>query len=106
MSGHRFGVLAGLALIAAQICCAPPIEAKPSSCPLKYNGGCPMRHQSNNSCSATAPQRSTAVKPKPVATGATLQQTTRQITLLAEVYLFAVAAPAIDRIPTDLILRI
>jgi len=105
MSGRRLGLLAGLALIVAQICCAPPVMAKPSTCPLKYNGGCPMRHQ-NNTCSATAPQRSTAVKPKPVAAGITLQQATRQIALLAKIYVMASVTPAIQQRPLDLVLRI
>jgi hypothetical protein len=105
MSGRRFGLLAGLALIVAQICCAPPVMAKPSTCPLKYSGGCPMRHQ-NNTCSATAPQRSTAVKPKTVAASLTIEEATRQIALIAKIYVMASVAPALPQRPLDLVLRI
>jgi hypothetical protein len=104
MSGRGFGVLAGLALIVAQICCAPPIQAAPSSCPLKFHGGCPMQRQ--NSCSATAPQRSTAVKPKPVASGITVPPSARQLAPIVVVYLLAVATPALERSPVVLVLRI
>jgi hypothetical protein len=61
MSGRTFGVFAGLALVVAQICFAPPVQAAPMHCPLRATG-CPMR----SSCSATAPQRAAAVTPKQV----------------------------------------
>jgi hypothetical protein len=104
MSGRRFGVLAGLALVVAQICCAPPMQAAPSSCPLKFHGGCPMQRQ--NTCSATAPQRSTAVKPKPVAANVALPQATRQIAPIVVAYLLAVATPALETSPFNVVLRI
>jgi hypothetical protein len=104
MSGRRLSLLAGLALIAAQICCAPPVMATPSTCPLKYHGGCPMQRQ--NTCRATQPQHATAVKPKPVATAVTLEQATRQIALLAKIYVMASVTPALTATPLDLVLRI
>lgn len=104
MSGRRFGLFAGLALIVAQICCAPPVVAQPTHCPLKYQGGCPMQRQ--NSCRATAPQHTTAVKPKPVKAAVTLPEATRQIELIAKIYVLASITPAVERSPLDLILRI
>ncbi len=104
MSGHRFGLFAGLALIVAQICCAPPVVAQPSRCPLKYAGGCPLQRQ--NSCRATAPQHATAVKPKPVKTAVTLPEATRQIALIAKIYVLAAITPAVERSPLTLVLRI
>ncbi|HEY2094275.1 MAG TPA: hypothetical protein VGJ81_20595 [Thermoanaerobaculia bacterium] len=105
MTERRLGLLAGVALIAAQICCAPPIQAAPSSsCPLKFHGGCPLQRQ--NSCSATAPQRSTAIRPKPVAANIALPQATRQIAPIVMAYLLAVAPPALERNPLTLVLRI
>ena len=59
-----------------------------------------------NTCRATEPQRATAVKPKPVAIGATLPEATRQIALIAKIYLLAAATPALKATPLDLVLRI
>ena len=103
MSGRRYGLLAGLALIVAQICCAPPVVARPMQCPIKAHGTCPMQRQ--NTCRATAPQHTTAVKPKPVAV-ASFQDTTRQITLIARIYVMAAITPALQQTPLDLVLRI
>ncbi|HEX3582528.1 MAG TPA: hypothetical protein VH087_12250 [Thermoanaerobaculia bacterium] len=103
MSGRRLGLLGGLALIVAQICCAPPVVARPMQCPIKAHGTCPMERQ--NTCRATAPQHSTAVKPKPVA-AITVQGATRQIALLARIYVLAVVTPALQHVPLDLVLRI
>lgn len=104
MSGRRFGLLAGLALVVAQICCAPPVVARPVHCPMKAHGTCPMERQ--NTCRATAPQHTTAVKPKPVTTAVTFQEATRQIALLAKVYVLAIVAPALQQSPLELVLRI
>ncbi len=104
MSGRRFGLLAGVAFIIAQICCAPPVVALPVNCPIKAHGTCPMQRQ--NTCRATAPQHSTAVKPKPVAAPATLEDTTRQIALIAKVYMLAAVPPSLQRNPLELVLRI
>lgn len=62
--------------------------------------------QRQNSCSATAPQRSTAVKPKPVAANVTLSPSTRQLAPIVVAYLLAVATPALERSPLVLVLRI
>jgi hypothetical protein len=59
-----------------------------------------------NTCRATEPQRAMAVKPKPVAATVTLQQATRQIALIAKIYVMAFAAPALTSTPLDLVLRI
>ena len=104
MSGRRGGLLAGLALIVAQICCAPPVTARPVHCPMKARTSCPMERQ--NTCRATEPQRATAVKPKPVPAVITLEQTTRQIALIAKIYVMAVVVPVILQSPLDLVLRI
>lgn len=104
MSGRRFGLLAGLALIVAQICCAPPVMALPGRCSESAHGTCPMRRQ--NTCRATEPQRATAVKPKPVAANLTLQQTTRQIALIAKIYVLASVTPALAMSPLEPVLRI
>src|SRR5437764_1333714 len=104
MSGRRWGLLAGLALFVAQICCAPPVVASPSSCPLKFNGGCPMQRQ--NTCRATQPQHSTAVKPKRVATAATPRPVTAHVLAASFAYLLATIPPALEHTPLELVLRI
>ena len=104
MSGRRWGLLAGLALIVAQICCAPPVIASPSSCPLKFRGGCPMQRQ--NSCRATQPQHSTAVKPKRVATAVTPRPLTAHVLAVSFAYLLAVIPPALEQTPLEMVLRI
>jgi len=103
MSGRRFGVLAGLALIVAQICCAPPIQATPSRCPLKYQGGCPLR---KNTCGVTAPQRSTAVTPKPIVAAASLHQWSAALTETGFTHVPVFGIAALQRCPMDLVLRI
>jgi len=104
MSGRRWGLLAGLALIVAQICCAPPVIASPSSCPMKFRGGCPMQRQ--NSCRATQPQHSTAVKPKQVAIAAAPRPLTEHVLAVSFAYLLASVPPALEHTPLNLVLRI
>ena len=104
MSGRRFGLFAGLALIVAQICCAPPVVASPTRCPLKYDGGCPMQRQ--NTCRATQPQHSTAVKPKPISAAAMPRPITAQVLAASFVYLLAAVPPALEQAPLELVLRI
>jgi hypothetical protein len=96
-------VIAGLAMIMAQICCAPPVQATPSQCPLKYHGGCPMR---KDTCGVTAPQRSTAVTPKPIVAAVSLHLWSAAIaeTGFTHVPVFGIAA--LQRSPMDLVLRI
>ena len=98
------GLVAGLALIVAQICCAPPVVASPSRCPLKYNGGCPMQRQ--NTCRATQPQHATAVKPKPVTAAVAPRPLTAHVLAASFVYLLATVPPALLQTPLDLVLRI
>jgi hypothetical protein len=62
--------------------------------------------QRQNTCRATAPQHTTAVKPKPVAAAVRFQETTRQIALIAKIYMLASVTPALQRNPVDLNLRI
>jgi hypothetical protein len=104
MSGRRLSLLAGLALIVAQICCAPPVVASPSRCPLKYTGGCPMQRQ--NTCRATQPQHATAVKPKRVVAAVTPRPLTADVLAASFVYLLAAVPPALEHAPLDLVLRI
>ena len=59
-----------------------------------------------NTCRATEPQRATAVKPKPVAAIVSVEQATRQIALIAKIYVMAFVTPVLTANPLDLILRI
>ena len=103
MSGRTWSVVAGLALIVAQICCAPPMQAAPSpQCPMKAQGSCPMRR---NTCSATAPQRSTAVTPKPIVVIPALRHWSAGITPVLQVHEVVSATLAIHPTPI-LVLRI
>ena len=72
--------------------------------PLKFNGGCPMQRQ--NTCRATQPQHSTAVKPKRVATAATPRPVTAHVLAASFAYLLATIPPALEQTPLNLVLRI